>query len=193
MKKILTFLLMVSLLSLYGCANTESGAVSSDADTATPVESTAESTAESTFESTSDVTDVVTADTEETTEKTIEDAKTVGEALEILFPDVDLDTENISKLGVLISDMEPLTYVEDKAEVLDIFNTVKNAPIVSYEMPGGSPGWRAAITFYGNDGGKLFGFRVSDTIISLRNNVYSFKTEEGYFAEICEFIKSFEK
>ena len=193
MKKILAFLLLVSFLSLYGCANTESGAVSSDADTSTPVESTAESAAESTFESTSEVTDVTTADTEEIPEKTIEDAKTVGEALEILFPDVDLDTENISKLGVLISDMEPSTYVEDKAEVLDIFNTVKNAPIVSYEKTLGSPGWFAAITFYGNDGEKLFGFRVSETVISLGYNVYRFTTEEGYFAEICEFIKSFEK
>ncbi len=138
-------------------------------------------------------TDVTTADTEETAEKTIEDAKTIGEALEILFPDVDLDTENISKLGVLISDMEPSTYVEDKAEVLDIFNTVKNAPIVSYEKTLGSPGWFAAITFYGNDGEKLFGFRVSETVISLGYNVYRFTTEEGYFAEICEFIKSLEK
>ena len=94
---------------------------------------------------------------------------------------------------VLISDMEPSTYVEDKAEVLDIFNTVKNAPIVSYEKTLGSPGWFAAITFYGNDGEKLFGFRVSETVISLGYNVYRFTTEEGYFTEICEFIKSFEK
>ena len=185
MKKTVSLLLLVSLFSFYGCANNASDAVSSDAGTSLPIESTADSTA--------DITDVTMADTEETAEKTIEDAKTVGEALEILFPDVDLDTENISKLGVLISDMEPSTYVEDKAEVLDIFNTVKNAPIVSYEKTLGSPGWFAAITFYGNDGEKLFGFRVSETVISLRNNGYSFTTEEGYFTEICEFIKRFEK
>lgn len=185
MKKLIAILLLVASFSLYGCANTVSDAVSSDAGTSTPVESTAESTAE--------VTDVTTADTEEIPEKTVEDAKTLGEALEILYPDVDLDIENISKLGVRISDMEPSTYVEDKAEVLEIFNTVKNAPIVSYEKTLGSPGWFAAITFYGNDGEALFGFRASESVISLPYNSHRFTSEEGYFTEICEYIESFEK
>ena len=138
-------------------------------------------------------TDVTTVDTEETAEKTIEDAKTIGEALEILFPDVDLDIENISKLGVRYSDIKPSIYVEDKAEVSAILDTVKNAPLISYEDGEGMPGWFASVTFYSNDGEKLFGFRAGENAIYFNYGGDRLTTKEGYFAELCEFIELMEE
>lgn len=194
MKKLITILLLVSLFSLYGCANTEPGAVSSDADTSAPVESTAESTAESTFESTADVTDVVTADTEETAEKTIEDAKTVGEALEILYSEFSFDSDNVFKLFV-DSDIYDDKYgsVEDKETLSGVIDTVKNAPLISYEVKEASPGASSPIKFYGEGNTVLFTALVEESCLSLDSGAYILTTEEGYFAELCELIEGLEK
>jgi len=186
MKKIITILLLVSLFSLYGCANTSSDDVSSDAGTSTSVESTVESTAE--------VTDVTTADTEETAEKTVEDAKTVGEALEILYPEVTFNSDNVFKLFV-DSDMYDDKYgsVEDKETLSGVIDTLKNAPLISYEVKEASPGASSPVKFYGEGNTVLFTALVEESYLSLNSGAYIITTEDGYFAELCELIESFEK
>ena len=178
MKKTIAVILLASVFTLYGCAATASDNGSSVSDTSAPAENTAENT-------------VVT--TEATPEKALEDAKTVGEALEILYPDITFDVDNIVSLFI-DSDMYDDKYasVEDDETIADILDTLRNAPVVKCESKQAVPGAPAQIKFNDGDGRLPVTATVEESAVVFDYGAYVLTVNDGYFTELCHFIDTVE-
>lgn len=185
MKKIISILVLVCIFSLYGCTSK-----ASDVDTSLTTEGVTESCAESTGETEPAETEATATEDETNVDDALKAAKTVGEALEILRPDVSFELSDLKYILFDSDDYDGKYVAFRDAESMEyIINTVVNAPIVSYELAQGTPGGSGSLIFQGD---FFFDAGLSDSRVFFGAGEYRFEVEEGYFTELCSFLLSHE-
>lgn len=152
-------------MSLYGC--TGSTASDTDSDTHEPAESSVTTTSDTdaptessdteSFDTESFDTELYVPVSEDFADlmEAVSGAKNFGEAIAVIYPELSFDADNVVEIFFNSEEYdEKYASISDKATVSSVIDTIKDAPLTDFRVPGSDElavGMQPNVKFYGEN------------------------------------------